>query len=359
MFKEIDSIYSKVLITKAMRLKSFYATTMTEAMQMVRDNLGDDAVIVATQEERNGAVHVTAAIEPNFEIARDGSTAPADDWLQYDDEDEENAIAEELTEAMLRHSVAEDVLDNIVSCATVVGLDNSSTAMMAAMDHLFQFNPLPTGRTKKPQMMVGMPGAGKTLAVAKMAARGAMAGLKVGVISCDTIRAGGVEQLQAFTKLMQIDLQRAEDFSDLKAILPDMAHFDQVLIDTPGINPFDKNDVKMLARLMNAGDFASHLVLQAGSDTDECSEIARIFSSVGVKSLIPTRIDIARRLGGLLGAAHHGNLSFADASNTPKVADGLFALSPRDITKMLMPGAFRKSPARSSSRKTAAPSGRH
>ena len=50
-----------------MRLKSFYAKTMTEAMQMVRDTLGEDAIIVATREEKGGkAVRVTAAIDPAY-----------------------------------------------------------------------------------------------------------------------------------------------------------------------------------------------------------------------------------------------------------------------------------------------------
>ena len=45
-----------------MRLKSFYAKTLTEAMHMIRETLGEDAVIVATREENGGkAVRVTAA----------------------------------------------------------------------------------------------------------------------------------------------------------------------------------------------------------------------------------------------------------------------------------------------------------
>ena len=37
-----------------MRLKSFYAKTLTEAMHMIRETLGEDAVIVATREENGG-----------------------------------------------------------------------------------------------------------------------------------------------------------------------------------------------------------------------------------------------------------------------------------------------------------------
>lgn len=324
-----------------MRLKSFYANTMTEAMQMVRDTLGEDAVIVATREERGGNIHVTAAVEPNFEIARSGQVSDSDDWLQYDDEDEESAIAEEITEAMLRHNVPEDVMDNIISCATVVGLNDPSESLIAAIDHLFTFKSLSLNPDRNAQMIVGMPGAGKTLAIAKLATRATMAGLKVGVISCDTVRAGGVEQLSAFTNLLKADLIRAEDPAALKDAIASFTGYDQVLIDTPGINPFDKDDVRKIARLMNAGAITPHLSLQAGTDTEECSEIGRVFATLGVESLIATRLDIARRLGGLLAAAHSGNLTFCEASNTPKVANGLYDLTPQSLSRLLMPRAFR------------------
>src|SRR6476646_9647197 len=99
-----------------MRLKSFYAKSMTEAMQMVRNTLGEDAVIVATREENGGkADRVTAAIEqednsmheaddwikererdedPAVEIDTIEAPAGADEWLQYDEEDEESVVIE-------------------------------------------------------------------------------------------------------------------------------------------------------------------------------------------------------------------------------------------------------------------------
>jgi flagellar biosynthesis protein FlhF len=335
-----------------MRLKSFYAKTMSEAMQMVRDTLGEDAVIVATREERGGAaVRVTAAIEPAFEIGRVQAAAPADDWLQYDDEQDEFAVAEELTEVMLRHAAPEDVMDNIISCATVVGLENPNIALIAAIEHLYHFRPLPTGSYRKAIMMVGAPGSGKTLAVAKMAARGVMDGLNVGVITCDTVRAGGIEQLQSFTKLLNVNLQKAKSPEDLKHIIADLKGCDQILIDSPGINPFDNNDIRLLAKLISSEHIEPHLVMAGGSDADEAGEMARAFAALGAHSLIPTRLDLTRRLGSILSAAHSGSLAFADASNTPKVADGLFSLTPKTLAKLLMPGSYRDEATRST-RKT-------
>ena len=309
---------------------------------MVRDTLGDEAVIVASREDRGGkGVHVTAAIEPHFEISQDGLAAETESWLQYDAEEDESLIAEELTDIMLRHAVPEDVMDNILSCATVVGLERPEVALIAAIEHLFSFRPLPIKPERKPVMMVGVPGAGKTLAVAKAATRGVMEDMNIGVISCDTIRAGGIEQLEAFTKLLKIDLQKAENFRELRYIVADMEEHDQIFIDTAGMNPFNTEDVKRTAKLIGAVDVTTALVMSSGGDADEAGEIARIFSTIGVEALLPTRTDIARRQGSLLSAAHHGTMSFTDTSNTPKVADGLTPLTPKSLSGLLMPSILR------------------
>ncbi len=325
-----------------MRLKTFYANTMTEAMQMIRETLGDEAIIVATGEDRaRGGVRVTAAIEPSFEIGNDG-IAGVQSWLQYDDEQDSDAVAEELTEVMLRHCVPENVMDNIISCATVMGFDDLGTALSYTLEQLYSFRPLPVTAHKKPIMMIGPPGSGKTLAVAKMAARGAMNGLNINAISTDTVRAGGVEQLQAFTKLLQIDLKKAKNPQDLRNITEElMQHSDQVIIDTSGLNPFDTSDVKILAKLIGAIDARPVLVLPAGIDADEAGEMARVFATIGATEILPTRVDIARRLGSLLAAAHQGGLSFSDVSTTPKVAQGLSHMSPKSLANLLVPRLYQ------------------
>lgn len=310
---------------------------------MVRDSLGEDAIIIATREEKGGkSVRVTAAIEEDrgiaFEIGRGGEVASEDDWLQYDNENgDENNLSEAIIDVMLRHAVPEDVMDHLVSCASVLDIEEPSVAFVGALDTLFNFTPLPTKSYKKALMLVGPPGAGKTLAVAKQAARGVMAGLNVAVVTTDTVRAGGVEQLQAFTKVLDIDLGKAKTAADLARVLKDTANADQIIIDTTGYNPFNPAEMKDLAKLIVAGDIEPVLVLPAGMDASESGEMARVFSALGVHRLLPTRVDIARRLGGLLAAAHQGDLAFADISMTPQVAEGLHPLSPRRLGNLFFP----------------------
>ena len=340
---------------------------MRDAMKMVRDALGEDAIIVATREEKGGAsVRVTAAVEhpderddapyaggaqtparaPNFEVGPQTEPASAQGWLQYDEEDEQGAVAEQLTDVMLRHSVPDEITDQVISCATVLGLERADEALTAALEHLFSFRPLPQKKTGTALMMVGPPGSGKTLATAKLATRAVMAGRRVAVITTDTVRAGGVEQLAAFTRLLRVPLHKAASAKDLAALLSDLRDADHVYIDTGGMNPFNPEDMRGLARLSAAGDIEPVLVMQAAIDAQETGEIARVYGTLGVRSLLATRIDYARRLGGLLAAAHFGSLIFAEAGNTPKVADGLIPLSPVRLAHLLMPQGARKEQVR-------------
>jgi flagellar biosynthesis protein FlhF len=359
-----------------MRLKSFYAKTMTEAMQIVRDTLGEDAIIVATREENGGkSVRVTAAVEyaddrmdreentpskqsPEFELndskikknrdqlaedidQRDLSRIQemAKDWLQYDDEeDEEGLVIEYLTDTLLQHSVPGDVLDNIISTATMVGYDTPSETLAEAFEHVYNFLPLPKKPSRKAFMLIGAPGAGKTLASAKLAARYVMDGYKVGVITTDIVRAGGVEQLEAFTKLLKADLRRAKDDKELAAHIKDLHDkVDQIIIDTGGSNPYDVDDMRNLAKMINCANIEPILVLQSGLDADESAELARSYALLGVQRIMPTRLDLARRFGGLLAAAQKSGLAFTDASNTYKVANGLTDFNPQGLMQLFIP----------------------
>ena len=192
-------------------------------------------------------------------------------------------------------------------------------------------------------MLIGPPGTGKTLNTAKLAARAVMNDQKVIVITTDTIRAGGIEQLESFTKILKTPLLKAETPADLKVALleAEAANANQIYIDTAGINPFDPDDMKLTAKLLTTGNIEPILVLPAGGDAAESGEIARVFATLGARWLLPSRLDIARRLGGILEAAHQGGMSFADASHSSKVADGLLPLTPERLANLLMQSVKR------------------
>ena len=140
-----------------------------------------------------------------------------------------------------------------------------------------------------------------------------------------------------------MDLKKAKTPQDLREMLNELkGRYDQVLIDTQGINPFSREDMKQAAILLGCADLDSVLVLPGGMDAEESGEIARAFASLDVHKLMATRVDMARRLGGILSAAQYGGMSFTEAGNTPKVANGLMNVTPQSLSRLLMPSSYRQ-----------------
>ncbi len=284
-----------------MRLKLFHAPTVTDALALVRDALGPDALILSTRATADG-VEITAALEPE-DAGPPPPPAPAAD------------AAEERARCLAWHGVPAPLAARLC-----VG------ALDEALATTLRFAPLPLGATHPPLLLVGPPGAGKTLTAARLAARLVLAGHAPLVITADAERAGAIEQLAAFTRLLDIDLvvaQRPE------TVLRALARRDgrPVLIDGPGLDPFEPASREVIEALVGTGAEPA-LVLPAGLDPAEAADLAQAHAELGARAVIATRLDHARRLGGLLAAADAAHLALGEAGVGPGAADGLVTLTP-------------------------------
>jgi flagellar biosynthesis protein FlhF len=323
------------------RLKSFHAATMAEAMRTVRAALGDDAIIVATREEEGG-VRVTAAID-------EGAPPPAPPPPRRAEihapqpppppPEPEIDPTDVVADALRRHGTPHAVAERVCDLVSQVDTRDPTRALAAALDHLFAFEPLgeSLGGPASPVMLVGPPGAGKTLTTAKLATRAAIRGRPVGVVTTDTTRAGGVDQLEAFTRLLKVRLIAVEDALSLADALDVLGGGGQVLIDSAGRNPFDPDDMAELSDLVRSAAADPVLVLPGGGDPVETAEMAAAFAGLGARRLLVTRLDMTRRLGGLLAVALHAGLGFSEVSITPKVAEGLTPLDATSLARLLLP----------------------
>jgi flagellar biosynthesis protein FlhF len=311
-----------------MRLRTFTARTMPEAMALVREQLGGEAIILSTA-RANGGISVTAAL--------DQADAPAAADV-VEAEPPEDPV-DMLHEMLAAHGTPAALVEKLLNALLETAAADPALALAAGIDAVFSFAPLSERPANRPMMLVGPPGAGKTVSIAKLATRAVLAGRKPLVISSDIIRAGGIAQLESFTCMLGLELHRAESARQLAELTAGAGEDAVILIDSAGINPYSANDRSELAAYLVAARAEPVLVLPAGGDVFDSIEIAHAFASLGTTRLLTTRLDMVHRLGSQLAAADAAQLSFCDASMTPDIAKGLFPLNPVALARLIMPEA--------------------
>jgi flagellar biosynthesis protein FlhF len=315
-----------------MRLRTINAPSMAQAMELVRREFGDDAIIVSTEENDTGIKVVVALEELEDDYPAHGAVE-GDSFAREDGRDPVDAVHE----ALLLHGLPNQLLERLVDASFIVGADDPKEALIGALRQVFDFYPLSERRFNQPVILMGAPGSGKTVTVAKLAARAVFSQRKVRVITTDTVRAGGIEQLDAFARLMKIPLHTAETDRQLTQVIQAAAPDEVVLVDTPGINPYSARDLGELAALFKAAPMEAIMVMAAGGDVVDSMEQSKQFAQLGCTRMIATRLDMVQRLGGILAAAYAGRLPFCDCSVTPAVHDGLIQLDPSKLASLLMP----------------------
>ncbi|MDA5193009.1 flagellar biosynthesis protein FlhF [Govanella unica] len=330
-----------------MRLKTFSANSMQDAMAQVRKSLGPDAIIISSRErDESGLVHVTAALDREPVAERAPPTAARGPHLVSPPDDALRLL-------LAHHRLPEDVHNAILKSAAVIDDDDPVMALAAAFDGLLHFLPF-EDRPIRPLMLIGAPGAGKTVTLAKLAADAILAGRSVAIITADTLRAGAIDQIRTYAKILEIPAVTAATPQALADAVreAEAADHDLILIDTPGINAYDRDDLATLQSMLDAIDAEPVLVAAAGMDAVEAHEFSMLYADLGCRRFIATKLDTARRFGSLLAFSHGGPLAIAGATASPFIGDRLSSLNPVSMARLIAATPKKTVTYRSSSSKT-------
>jgi flagellar biosynthesis protein FlhF len=309
-----------------MRLRSFTGRTMNEAMGLVRQQLGADAIIVSTQEDEDGLMSVTAALDADLALPAEPAQSSAIDAISA---------------ALDAHGISPDLAEKIIAAVLPYDTEEPLVALASALATLYPFKPVVAEDGRRRFFLAGPPGGGKTVTAAKLAARAVFAGKRVRLITADAQRAGAAEQLVAFAKILNVPMERAEDAGQLAAAVAVAEPGELVVIDGPGVNPYaaaDRSDWKALAAAAKAEPL---LVLPAGGDVVDTADMARIFAMDGCARLVVTRLDLSRRLGSILAVVEELRLPYAEAGVSPAIADGLSPFNPVLLGRLLLSAQAR------------------
>ena len=158
--------------------------------------------------------------------------------------------------------------------------------------------------------LVGPTGAGKTTTAAKLAVRRGMFGAnQPGLLTIDTYRVGGMEQLSTYAELAQVPFEVVYDVQEVGAAMKRLsASCDLVIVDTPGRSPAAAELTEHWRSLLDAlRPDEVHLVLPASLRPDLAIDLARGYATTrthcGATHLLLSKLDEVPRLSGVTDLA--------------------------------------------------------
>lgn len=326
--------------SRTMRLKTFHDKSMQAVMQKVRESMGPDAIIISVDEGSGVAgVRVTAALEGTIGVPVP-ETAPRPDPSpnDYDLSHPTPLICDydqaDLKAVLSHHDIPNEILSRLYEAIDKLEVATLVEAISGGLEATLNFAPL-TDFAARPIILVGPPGAGKTVCTAKLAASARLHQRSIRLITTDTVKSGGVAQLDHFAQIMRLSVQTAETPDELKAVLKTDRHWDLSIIDTSGVNPFDMDDLAQSLKFIKASQAEPILVMPSGLNAYDAQEMAKVFASMGGRRFIATKMDASRRYGSVVAAARRGYLSLAAYSRTPFIAEGLESASSMGLARLL------------------------
>jgi len=319
-----------------MRLKTFTAPSLVEAMASVRRDLGEDAIIVATGDAPGGGVQVRAASDQPrsgdvIEAPRERAARIHSD-IRRQRGDESDGI-DRIIRALGFHRVPDAAIEALARFCELQEEAPSAHALAQALENRYRFAPLEV-EAGLAFLFAGAPGAGKTATLARIAARAAAADVPVLILATDCERAGAEARISELSDKLGFSYAMADDPREAEAIAQD-AGGHLLLIDAPAGNPFDLDDLDMTAAFAAAAEAEIIAVVDAGQAPEDAMEAASLYASVGARRTIIGKADCARRKGAIMATGEAG-LAFAHVSASPYIGSGLAPATPLRLARTLL-----------------------
>jgi len=342
-----------------MKLRTFLAKDMKEALASVRAEMGPEAVIVGSERAKGGGVMVRAAVDqPNtdqadtaepqsHETAANDSFAPQDFEARYREglvrrlrgpqpvkRDARNFNRAGLLTLLGAHRAPDALSHELAEAAEKSRLSDMTLALAFALDKRMRIAPIDVTKANA-IMLAGPNGAGKTAVAAKIAAHARLAGRAVTLIAADPEGAGAVARLETFASHLgakTVVAQNAQVLAD--AIAGAIGEKTLAVVDTAGFDPRGGKARAAFSALAKIDGVEAIGVVSASGDAEEISEIASALGTF-TNRVVVTGLDLTHRLGALAAAATQG-AALAHITRSPFVAGGLETLTPISLARALV-----------------------
>ncbi|HYR96230.1 MAG TPA: hypothetical protein VEM57_05800 [Candidatus Binatus sp.] len=325
---------------------------MQEALREVKAALGAEAVILDTAEVA-GVVTVTAATdveseEPaplpgpagaDSEVAGElrALVAVVRELVHEQRRQQVPALAPELFR--LHRALLAQGVDGVIAAALLRETAErltAGTALDAALAGALAGEPS-AGRYQRVRLLLGPPGDGKTVTLAKLAAQARQTGRQVTLVTTDTYRVGAVGELETYGRALGAPVLVAANASELAGALAAAERADLVLIDTPGAGPGQTAELAELVALADAAGEGASRTLVASAATGSCAaeRTWQAFGALRPDACILTKLDVAPG-GPMLAMLWRRGVPISHVAAGRRIPDDLEAATPDRLASCVL-----------------------
>lgn len=193
--------------------------------------------------------------------------------------------------------------------------------------------------TTQKLMMVGPTGVGKTTTLAKLASDLVMKRNKrVALITIDTYRVGAQDQLKAYADLLDVPLEVAATPAQFGALMRRYESYDNILVDTAGRSPSDATRIHELKGFCRAvPGLGVMLAVAATSGRAEFAAVVERFSILPVAHAVITKLDECAAMGRLYGCLRRHRLPLNYLTMGQEVPDDIIPADSATIAGRVLP----------------------
>jgi flagellar biosynthesis protein FlhF len=158
----------------------------------------------------------------------------------------------------------------------------------------------PTPWQGRLHLFVGGAGSGKTTSLVKMAAHLVVKEKKrVAVLSTDSTKVGAVDQMKIYCQILNVPFAVVRNKNDWEWIFGQLKNVDHILVDFPGLQLRDLDEIHSLKALLPPDGFApiTHLCVSATSKDGDAEEMSRRYKVAEPQDLVFTNLDQSAQHG--------------------------------------------------------------
>lgn len=335
-----------------MQIKSFSAPKLHEALALVRQELGSEAVILDRTESKlesgESVWNVHAALDyeetPPARPHANEATLSLEASMQRLEKiatSLSHRDTEEYRQALTNKAVR-DAYDHLLAMG--VSSMNAFTlaedyAKQAPMDMttLRWSKPIHPNKEKTVLLFSGASGAGKTLLIAKLATYYSLKGISVALLSTDGNRMGGGTVLGSYADILGIPFSLLSSQEDAKRAQAETKSAQLVLIDTEGWNNRHASGLRQQMQVWESLT-CTHKILLMSASMDEADGLAMLerANSLGFTDIAFSKLDETSKPGKIINWAEASRMPMSYCSFGPEVPEQMGWLTPKALTAILI-----------------------